>query len=118
MEYKLTGQIKIIKETQQVSEKFQKREFVISDNSSMYPQDVLFQLAQDACNKLDGFKEGETIEVSFNLRGREWTSPQGEIKYFNTLDAWRIEKINEGQSAPSGPEDLNTKTADDDDLPF
>ena len=35
----------------------------------------------------------DQIEVSFNIRGREWTSPQGEVKYFNTLEAWRIEKM-------------------------
>ena len=32
-----------------------------------------------------------SVEVSFNLRGREWTSPTGDVKYFNTLEAWRIE---------------------------
>jgi len=75
---------------------------------------------------LDGINEGEQVEVSFNLRGREWTSPQGEVKYFNTLDAWRIEKV--GQGMPQGgPSDMNldaapatasTESADDDDLPF
>ena len=78
---------------------------------------------------LDGMTEGETVEVSFNLRGREWTSPQGEVKYFNTLDAWRVEKM--GQGMPQGgPSDMNldpaaspmpsggTDASEDDDLPF
>ena len=59
----------------------------------MYPQDILFQAVQDKCGMLDGIQPGEQVEVSFNLRGREWTSPQGEVRYFNTLDAWRIEKV-------------------------
>jgi hypothetical protein len=76
-----------------VSDKFSKREFVITDNASMYPQDIQFQLTQDKCSLLDGYNPGEQIDVSFNLRGREWVSPQGETKYFNTIEAWRIEKV-------------------------
>jgi len=90
--YKLSGTIKVIKDTVQVSDKFSKREFVVNDSSSMYPQDISLQSTQDKCSMLDGYKEGDNVEVSFNLRGREWTSPQGEVKYFNTLEAWRIEK--------------------------
>ncbi len=92
--FKLTGTVKVINDSIQVSESFVKREFVINDSSSMYPQDILFQSVQDNVSMLDGLTEGENVEVSFNLRGREWTSPQGEVKYFNTLDAWRIEKLN------------------------
>ena len=127
--FKLTGTVKVIKDTVQISEKFSKREFVINDTSSMYPQDILFQAVQDKCSMIDGFKENDQVEVSFNLRGREWTSPQGEVKYFNTLDAWRIEKV--GQGMPQGgPSEMNldpipssapsasTDSADDDDLPF
>ena len=127
--FKLTGTVKVIKDTVQVTEKFAKREFVINDASSMYPQDILFQSVQDKCSMLDGYTEGDNVEVSFNLRGREWTSPQGEVKYFNTLDAWRIEKA--GQGMPQGgPSDMNlnpvpasapsasTEAAEDDDLPF
>ncbi|MFT6983403.1 MAG: hypothetical protein ACJAUD_002175 [Crocinitomicaceae bacterium] len=127
--FKLTGTVKVIKDTVQVTEKFAKREFVINDASSMYPQDIMFQSVQDKCSMLDGYSEGENVEVSFNLRGREWTSPQGEVKYFNTLDAWRIEKV--GQGMPQGgPSDMNldpvpvsaptasTDAAEDDDLPF
>ena len=127
--FKLTGTLKVIKDTVQISEKFAKREFVISDTSSMYPQDILFQAVQDKCSMLDAVNEGEQVDVSFNLRGREWTSPQGEVKYFNTLDAWRIEKV--GQGMPQGgPSNMNldpvatnipaasTDAAEDDDLPF
>lgn len=128
--FKLTGTLKVINDTVQVTEKFAKREFVVTETSSMYPQDILFQATQDKCSMLDGMSTGEQVEVSFNLRGREWTSPQGEVKYFNSLDAWRIEKV--GQGMPQGgPSDMNldtvpadmpqsssTEEADDDDLPF
>ena len=129
--YKLTGSIKMISPTVQVSERFSKREFVVSDTNGMYPQDILFQATQDKCSILDTFQNGEQVEVSFNLRGREWTSPQGELKYFNTLEAWRLEKVGnttmqgipaDGPSAMNiGPADSNTpfaSAADDDDLPF
>lgn len=109
--YKLTGTIVVVKDTVQVSEKFSKREFVVNDNSGMYPQDILFQSTQDKCSILDGVKVGDTVEVSFNLRGREWTNPQGEVKYFNTLDAWKIE--GQGTQAVQPAE-----SEDDDLLPF
>lgn len=128
--FKLTGTIKVISDTQRISEKFQKREFVVTDTASMYPQDILFQATQDKCTLLDTFQVNDNIEVSFNLRGREWTSPQGEIKYFNTIEAWRIEKQgqNPGAGMPAGgPSAMNMSAeplsgvganADDDDLPF
>lgn len=102
--FKLTGTVKLINDTQQVTEKFSKREFVVSETSSMYPQDILFQATQDKCSILDNIKENDQIEVSFNLRGREWTSPTGEVKYFNSLEAWRIEKAGQVNVMPSdGP---------------
>ena len=93
------GTIKVINQTQVISEKFSKREFVLTDESQ-YPQDILFQATQDKCSLLDNIGVGQQVEVSFNLRGREWTSPAGEVKYFNTLEAWRIEVLG-GASQPT-----------------
>ena len=88
--YTLKGEVKVISETRQVSEKFKLREFVITDASGQYPQVIQFQASQDKVDLLDNFNPGDQVEVSFNLRGREWTNPQGEVKVFNTLDAWKI----------------------------
>jgi hypothetical protein len=142
MSFKLTGKIKKIDATVQVSEKFSKREVVVTDESSMYPQDILFQATQDKCALLDTFSVGDIIDVSFNLRGREWTSPQGEVKYFNTLEGWRFEKAGASTSAPTNnsapaasnstptstpapapasaaqPQDSMVSSTGDDDLPF
>lgn len=124
--FKINGIIKVIKDEQVISDKFKKREFVLTDASSMYPQDILFQLTQDKCSLMDGYQPNDQIEVSFNLRGREWTSPQGEVKYFNTLEAWRVERM--GAAAPQGAPaneapasaDVSSMTneSDNDDLPF
>jgi hypothetical protein len=120
MSFKLTGTIKVANKTVQVTEKFSKREFIVTDEDGMYPQDISFQLSQDSCPKLDGFTVGDKIEVSFNLRGREWTSPTGEVKYFNTLDCWKIEAVNQVQQPQKMNEELPTITPLDDnsDLPF
>ena len=98
--FKLTGSVKMINATVQVSDRFSKREFVVSDTSSQYPQDILFQATQDKCSLLDGFQQNDQVEVSFNLRGREWINPQGEAKYFNSIQGWRIEKL--AAQAPAG----------------
>ncbi len=109
------GRIKIKMNEQVISEKFKKREFVITDESSQYPQHVLFQLIQDKTSLIDPYKEGDEITVHFNLRGREWTSPTGEVKYFNSLEAWRIEA---GQGAAAAPQAAGIATSQEDDLPF
>jgi hypothetical protein len=124
----VTGQLKLKGDIQKVSEKFQKRDFVLStDLSTPYPQHVSFQVTQDKCSILDQFNEGDEIKVQFNLRGREWNGPQG-IKFFNTLEAWKLEKVTGMQSAPaqnntsmsentSAPV-FNSSISDADDLPF
>lgn len=96
------GKLKVKNETKQVSEKFKNREFVITDNSSQYPQHISLQLTQDKCALLDAYNVGDELKVQINIRGREWTSPQGEIKYFNTLEAWKVEKVG-GTSNSAGP---------------
>ena len=88
-----TGKLKVKEQTQKVNEKFQKRDFVLTtDAGSPYPQHVSFQITQDKCALLDKFKIGDEITVHFNLRGREWNSADG-LKFFNTLEAWRIENV-------------------------
>jgi hypothetical protein len=130
--FKLTGSVKLIHATAQITEKFAKREFVVTDTTSQYPQDILFQATQDKCGLLDQFQAGDQVEVSFNLRGREWTSPQGEVKHFNTIEAWRIEKMSQGMPSggpsaisleasdfPTSPKSAALESTEDgDDLPF
>ena len=127
----VTGQLKMKTTTQVVSDKFSKRDLVLAtDLSTPYPQFISFQLTQDKCSVLDNYNEGDEIKVHFNLRGREWNGPQG-IKYFNTLEAWRIEKVNAAAApahdyharpateTPSTPAPVfNSSISDNDDLPF
>lgn len=131
--FKITGTVKVIMDTAQISDNFKKREFVLTDASGMYPQDILFQLTQDKCALIDGYNVNDQIDVSFNLRGREWVSPQGETKYFNSLDAWRIDRSAGNPGQPMTGAGVQTAAAQpaitpesaeftveksDDDLPF
>ncbi len=125
----VTGIIKVKYDTNVVSERFKKRDFVLTvEPGSPYPQHVTMQLVQDKVSILDNFNVGDEVKVLFNLKGREWTSPQGEIKYFNTIDAWRLEKVGQVQNQTAvssnavNTESTNppvfTATSADDDLPF
>ncbi|WP_109830748.1 DUF3127 domain-containing protein [Reichenbachiella versicolor] len=118
-------------ETAQVSGSFRKREFVVEyAENPQYPEFVKFELIQDKCEQLDGFNVGQEINVAFNLKGRKWTNPKGEVVYFNSLQAWRISAANDiatpPQTAPASssenltePEWLNNSSeAATDDLPF
>lgn len=124
--FEITGNLKLKQETQVVSEKFSKREFVLTiDQATQYPQYISLQLTQDKCSLIDNINVGEEIKVSFNLRGREWNGGDKGIKYFNSLEAWRVERTaNQGQttaSAPASAPIANPVLADApavDDLPF
>ena len=84
------GTIKLIKAKQQISDKFAKREFVIETLNDKYPQTLILQTNQDKCQLLDSQAVGEVVNCHINLRGREWVNPQGEVKYFNTIECWKI----------------------------
>ena len=97
------GKIKFIDTEQQVSAAFVKRDIVIT-TEEQYPQHILIQFTQDKVDLLDKFKVGEEVNVSINLRGREWTNPQGETKYFNTIQGWRISAVSATHTAqPAQP---------------
>ena len=86
----LIGIIKLVKDTQEVSASFKKREFVIT-TEEQYPQDIQLEMTQSKCDELDALTIGSKVKVSINIRGREWINPQGEAKYFNTLQGYKIE---------------------------
>lgn len=112
-----TGQILKIGQVKQVSDKFRTRELIIkTDTESQYPQTVAFQLSQDRVDKIEGYQVGDTVTVHFNLRGREWTNTQGEVKYFNTLDVWRVERAS-GEQAQQ-PATAQQAQPGSDGLPF
>ena len=101
----IKGIIKKISETVQISDRFRKREFVVEySNNPDYPQPIQFEMVQDRCELLDSFQEGQEVEVHFDLRGREWKSPQGQIKYFNSLQAWKL--VAEQDEAKSSTKDI------------
>lgn len=123
MNMQVQGKIHAAFEAAQVTERFKKREFVLElDGASRYPQYVMFQLTGDRCGELDGYKPGEEIRVEFSLRGREWTSPKGEVRYFNSLEVWTVEGVSAGagggsSAAPMGGNEP-PPPSDDDDIPF
>lgn len=121
----ITGTIKVKNNEQQVSEKFKKREFVIADNSTQYPQYIMFQITQDRCSLLDQYNVGDEVKVMFNIRGREWPDPKtNTVKYFNSLEAWKIEMVARGSTMPQPHQNASNAHSSvglngpSDDLPF
>ena len=89
----IQGRIKVIFAPESVGANgFQKRDLVIT-TEEQYPNDILIQFTQQRCDLLNNLKVGQNVRVHFNLRGREWTNQQGEVKYFNTIEGWKIELI-------------------------
>ena len=87
----------------------------------------MVEFVQDKCDLLNNYSAGQMVKISINLRGREWVNPQGETKYFNSIQGWRIENLQQENSAenipPVAPIEAfepadNVKQEDHDDLPF
>lgn len=92
----LQGIIKIIGETKEYGANgFRKREVVVT-TGDQYPQTILVEFVQDNCQKLDNFKVGQEVNIGLNLKGREWTNPEGEVKYFNSIQGWNIKNVGSG----------------------
>jgi hypothetical protein len=110
MSFEINGRLAEKYETQKVSDRFQKREFVLEVKSTgsggyEFVDFIKFQSTQDKCSLLDQFNLDDMVKVSFNLRGRKWEK-DGQISYFTNLEAWRIEKIqtetdNDAKNAPA-----------------
>ena len=105
---------------QKISDSFQKREFVVEyAENPQYPEFIKFELIQTNCDQLDAHSIGDLIAISFNLKGRKWTDKAGEVKYFNSLQAWRIESKGASSTPPPTKEEWSQDSfSADDDLPF
>jgi len=119
MALETTGRIHAIFDAKQVTERFRKRELVLELADGRRPQYVQFELTGDRCDRLDAFRIGDEVRVEFSLRGREWRSPKGEVRYFNSLDVWTIEPMGAARSAAGGEELFEgVPPPGDDDIPF
>ncbi|MEZ4797192.1 MAG: DUF3127 domain-containing protein [Flavobacteriaceae bacterium] len=123
----LQGRIKLIGETQTFGANgFRKREVVVT-TEEQYPQHIMVEFVQDKTDLLNSYQVGQQVKININLRGREWTNPQGEVKYFNSIQGWRIEALQQdtsnGDIPPVPPMDAfepagDLNEDDHDDLPF
>lgn len=128
MNYDISGKLIVKENTQAVSDRFQKREFVIEVENEKNPQwndFVKFQLTQDRCDLLENIEIGNELKVHFNIRGRKWEN-NGQTAYFTNLEAWRIEPLSSNNAENmGGMPPLDEYKIDDipdvsneDDLPF
>jgi translation initiation factor IF-3 len=122
----VSGKIKWLDETKTYGNNgFRKREVVVT-TEEQFPQHILVEFIQDKCDLLNAFQMGQNVKIGINLRGREWINPQGETKYFNSVQGWRIEALEASSNSemPPMPPPPAFESADDatdgpdDDLPF
>jgi len=121
----ISGKVKLINETKEYgSNGFRKREIVLT-TQEQYPQNILVEFIQDRTDLLDAYNIGDFVKIDINLSGREWTNDKGEVKYFNSIQGWRIEKVEDEFESQLPPlptkEDLNISdntSSEPDDLPF
>ena len=122
MSFELSGTLYEIGETQKISDKFSKREFIIEKKENTgnfeFVDHIKFQLTNDKCDLIDKFNTGDELNISFNIRGRKWEK-NDKVSYFTNLEAWKIEKAGEGMPpAPPAPDEEIPLPEAPDDLPF
>ena len=126
----IQGKIKLIKEVQEISPTFKKRELILTTDEQ-YPQTLSVEFIQDKTDLLNNFEVNQSVKVGINLRGREWENPETkELKYFNSIQGWRIDLLGSNPSSPNEdlppldslspfePADDNDDNQELDDLPF
>ncbi|KGL62743.1 DUF3127 domain-containing protein [Polaribacter sp. Hel1_85] len=118
------GKVKLIGDVQTFGANgFRKRELVVTTDDQ-YPQMIMIEFVQDKCDLLNNYSVGQDVKVAINLRGREWINPQGEAKYFNSIQGWRIENLSQAASSSNLPPvdqfqpASKVSDAEPDDLPF
>lgn len=128
--FDIQGQIHSIDETRTYGQNgFTKREFVVKltgeGENPDYPNYVALEFIKDKCSLLDGFQQGDEVQVAFNLGGRLWNPPGKPEKCFVSLNAWRIQKLSGDADSQEPPADWDQysqvaaqDTSQDDDIPF
>jgi hypothetical protein len=101
MSFEIEGKLHKVYPTEQKSESFRTREFVLETMQGSYSQFIKFQLTQDRCDVIEPYKDGQMIKVYFDLRGRQW-----QDKFFTNLQAWRVEATGESQPAPTSKREV------------
>ena len=127
----IRGKVHEIGDVQQVTDTFKKRDLIVQyAENPQFVEYIRFEATQDRTSLFDNLSVGEDVEVSFNLRGRPWTNREGVTTYFNSLVAWRVNKVAAASAeapaaaynapAPSTPPtvDISADDGKDDDLPF
>ena len=113
----ITGKLIEIFDTVQITETFKKREFIIQDNKNPeYPEYIKVELIQDKVDLLNSLSVGDEINVLINIKGRKWEDKEGNIKYFNSIQGWKIESESGNMNQENEQENINQDS--DDDLPF
>ena len=108
----ITGKVIEKQKVVEFSSSFKKGAIILLTDEK-YPQKMQIEFTQDNCDLLSTFNEGDLLSVSINIKCREWTNPQGEVKYFTSVQAWKVEK-KQGEVADLGNNNKNIE----DDLPF
>ena len=131
--FTFTGTIQVIGQTQSFgSNGFTKRDIVVAEEGTKYPNPVKFTLKKDNCSIADRFNEGDKVTVHASINGRDWTNPKNnQTQYFVDLDAYKIEsgdgasnakarggKNGKGVPPPADPPEELSADVDDTDIPF
>ena len=96
-----------------------KKQMFILETADQFPKKICFTLFNDKINQLNGIREGEELEVSFDIESREYSG-----KWYHNINAWKIDRTVQkpatGETPPFSETDIPVDpfTEQPEDLPF
>ena len=90
----IIGKVVWIGEYKDISENFGKKEFAVEfvNEISHKKQCCLFTCFTMLAPKLDRFRVGQQVEVEYEIAGNRYQKPDGEVRYFNTLQVTNLRR--------------------------
>ena len=95
---------------------WKKQSFILDTKKDFNPEICFQMFGEEKIKMLESYKEGDEVEVSFNLSSREYNG-----KYYHNVDAWRITKMTidtESENLSDNLPVFDEDVSEEDDLPF
>ena len=135
MTYTFTGNLLDKGELFEGKNGFRKRKFRLTERIQLGEKLIFstpeFIVMNDGVGSLDSIREGDKVEVTFYINGKEWKGDDGKVRNFTELVVNKIDllkdeiesKVHKGSdkkvdAVPSDVRELETNFNDDNSLPL
>jgi len=81
----IVGEVIRMGETEQITEKFRKKEVVINEKTDGYGSTLKIQAVNEIIDEIEKVGIGDVISTSCKVEGKQWKNSNGEMVVFNNI---------------------------------